>query len=241
MSDWFVVDLFSGAGGAARGLVSAGIPADAIIGIDHDPRRGQRYPGRFICADALQPPVDLSRAAFVWASPPCQAYIRCLSAAQRRRHPDLVARTRELLRACEWWAIENVPGAPIRPDLVLTGPMLGLPVIERRRHFEVSWSALTLVPPPEKVPPFSSGRRLCVTRSLSSSAHFYPRKRIGLPGPATKAEALAAMGIAEDKPQTWTRLEIANAVPPPYAAEVIRHAVAAGWNLSRRGDGVGCR
>lgn len=76
-----------------------------------------------------------------------------------------------------------------------------------------------------------------MTRSLSSSSHFYPRRRAGLPGTATKAEALEAMGIAEADPSSWTRQEIANAVPPPYAAEVIRHARAAGWSCHDCHDG----
>lgn len=227
-----IVDLFCGRGGVACGLIRAGVPPHEIVGIDIDRRRGRHYPGRFIHADATRPPVDLAAADLVWASPPCQAYIRTLSAAQRGRHPDLVARVRDLLTASgvQWWAMENVAGAPMRADIVLTGPMIGLPRIERRRLFEVSWRAATLTPPPAPAPPFSSGRRVTITRSLSSSCHFYPRRRIGLRGAVTRAEALEAMGLDPVEHQTWTRQEIANAVAPPMVVEVIRQARAAGWN-----------
>ena len=34
--------------------------------------------------------------------------------------------------------IENVPDAPMRPDLILSGPAVGLENIQRLRHFELN-------------------------------------------------------------------------------------------------------
>ena len=82
----------------------------------------------------------------IHASPPCQAYIRSGMVAKDGRHPDLLGPTRELLEATGLpWVIENVPGAPMRPDAVLCGSHFGLEV-RRHRWFEFSWAepAMTL-------------------------------------------------------------------------------------------------
>ena len=49
-------------------------------------------------------------------------------------------------RGHPYTVIENVPTAGLRADIVLTGPLVGLPYIERRRHFEVSWTPATRNP-----------------------------------------------------------------------------------------------
>lgn len=86
---------------------------------------------------------------FIWASPPCQAHSRA-TLSQREsgtKYPDLIEATRDLLQnAGPPWAIENVPDAPIRRDLMLCGSMFGLRLV-RHRHFELSFPLSVLAPP----------------------------------------------------------------------------------------------
>ena len=139
------LDLFCGGGGAARGILAAGFAE--IVGIDIKDHR-KSYPGLFIRGDALNPPVRIEDFDFVWASPPCQAFSRV-----RSRHPnpkapalDLIEQTRAVLVDNAFTVIENVPDAPIRCDVILTGPMFGLNRIIRRRHFEISFRPMMHAP-----------------------------------------------------------------------------------------------
>lgn len=127
------LDLFCGAGGASAGLVRAGFE---VVGVDIAPM--PEYPFEFVRGDATRPPVKIAAFDFVWASPPCQ----CFSIAARRwknagkDYPDLVATTRAMLEAAGVpFVLENVRGAPLRADLVLSGGMFGRN-IKRDRIFE---------------------------------------------------------------------------------------------------------
>lgn len=122
---------------------------DLFCGADH--RTQPRYPFWFRLGDALQ--VDPSDFDFIWASPPCQPFSLATPPECKADHRDLIFETRVLLaRSGALTVIENVPQAPIRPHLVLTGNMFGLRVI-RRRHFEVNF-------PVEAPGPVLSGRGL---------------------------------------------------------------------------------
>ena len=184
-----------------------------VVGVDTDRKCARPYPGHFILGDALHPPLRLDRFDLVWASPPCQAYSTATSSRTRDGHPRLVEAVRDLLHGHPWTCIENVPSAPLLTNLVLTGPMVGLYRIERRRHFELSW--LAGQPPIERLAPglMKSGRGLSITTSLSSPAHFYPRKQRGLRGRVDSAEAAAAMGITTP----MTGRQVGEAVAPPMA------------------------
>jgi DNA (cytosine-5)-methyltransferase 1 len=130
-----LLDLFSGAGGAAMGYHQAGFTE--IVGVDIEPQ--PNYPFEFIQADALAPPVRLEDFDLVHASPPCQHFTKYRNAVKdiTERYEDVVAPTRRLLEgAGVSYVIENVPGAPIHPDVVLCGSMFGLDV-RRHRWFEL--------------------------------------------------------------------------------------------------------
>ena len=210
------LDLFCGCGGAAEGLQRAGF---TVIGVDTDPRCGRYYPGLFVLGDALRPPFDLGAFDLVWASPPCQRWSPAtLYQRRREHHPDLVEPTRALLAGHPATVIENVPHAPVRADMAVTGPQVGLDRIIRLRHFELSWFALQAPPAPRDPDLFASGRGVTITKSMCSVSHYYHRKRLGLSGRVPVAEAREAMGITVPMP-AWG---VGEAVPPAYAELVAR-------------------
>lgn len=130
-----LLDLFSGAGGAAVGYHRAGFD---VVGVDIKPQ--PNYPFEFRQGDALDMSLWPGRFDAVHASPPCQTW-----SAYRRRgsgvgadYPDLIARVRDLCqRAGVPYVIENVPRAPLLDPITLCGSMFGLDV-RRHRCFESS-------------------------------------------------------------------------------------------------------
>lgn len=141
-----LLDTFCKAGGAGMGYYRAGFD---IVSVDIEPQ--PNYPFEFIQADAIEYIKENGHLYDIThASPPCQKYTP--STAQFRQkgkeYPDLVNSTRQALESTNKpYIIENVPGAPIRNDIVLTGESFGLKVI-RKRHFELSFFMLqhTLLP-----------------------------------------------------------------------------------------------
>lgn len=209
------LDLFCGGGGACLGLQWAGFE---VVGIDIKPHRN--YPGHFVQADALNPPVNLSDFDFVWASPPCQKFSKATSCrgVARDRHPNLIPQTRALLSGHPYTVIENVPQAPLRHDLILWGPQFGLENLWRKRSFELSFWVWSL-PKPE----FKPGTYLTITSSMSSNSHFYRRKKQGKPGTLHPVEYKHAMGIPICSPMT--KREVAEAVAPPMAKYIAEEAM----------------
>lgn len=226
MGNLLALDLFCGGGGAALGMMAAGFH---VVGVDRVRRHSKVYPGEFICGDALAPPVDLADFDLVWASPPCQAFSSATAAAVGSRakamriYPDLIEPVRTLLAGHACTVMENVPLAPIRCDLVLTGPMVGLGRIVRRRHFEMSWWP-GLQPQPITLPrkDWIEGRAVTITKSMAAWSHYYPRKAAGLPGRVPVAEAREVMGITTP----MTGRQVGEAVPPPYSEYVARLALS---------------
>ena len=216
------LDLFGGAGGTAEGLLQAGFTE--VVGLDHDYKGAKHYPGIFIKADVFdQDIVSLDDFDFVWASPPCQRFCRGIhSQKQKEKHPDLIKQTRELLAGHPFTCIENIPDAPIRADLVLYGPMVGLERIERRRHFEMSF--FLLQPPIVKPHPaqWKRGEMVSVTSSMCASGHYKARKEAGLPGRVPMVEAREVMGVKSK----MNAQQLANAVPPPMAKLIGEYALA---------------
>ena len=199
-----LLDLFSGAGGAAVGYHRAGFE---VVGVDIAPQ--PHYPFEFIQEPYEAALFDLMNnwpeGTFdaIHASPPCQAYS---VAAQSQRnlgkeYPDLLAQTRVLLeRTGLPWVIENVLGAPMRADYKLCGCQFGLE-LRRVRLFETSWHGFAMLPPhyhPHVVP--------CVTGHGTPS---WIHKQLGY-NPTIK-QYHEAMGI------DWmNRDELSQAIPPAY-------------------------
>lgn len=192
------LDLFCAAGGATKGLQRAGF---RVTGVDIKPQ--QRYCGdAFILADALT--ASLDGYDFIWASPPCQDY-SLATLSQRTagaEYPDLIDLVRKRLIASGIpWAIENVPGSPLRPDVILCGSQFGLRLV-RHRWIEANFH-LGMVPP-------------CAHHALpvSIAGHGTPswaRVRNGGKG-FTLQERYDAMGI------DWMdRDSLSLAIPPAYS------------------------
>jgi SAM-dependent methyltransferase len=143
-----LLDVYCGPGGAARGYQHAGWH---VTGVDITPQP-------YYCGEEFHQGDALEFLAAHWlefdaihGSPICQGWARVTDwRGSRSDHPDLLTPTLDFLRAQVTtvpWVIENVPEAaelgPLRPDLLLCGTALGLP-IRRHRAFETSWRALQL-------------------------------------------------------------------------------------------------
>lgn len=218
-----LLDLFCGAGGAAMGYYRAGFTD--ITGVDIRPQK--RYPFRFVQADALEYLAEHGHEYdAIHASPPCQRYTRA-QRIQGREHPDLIAPTRDLLiRSGKPYVIENVPGAPMRIDLMLCGSMFGLRwnglVLYRHRWFETGGGF--------QVSPF--GPAACchdapaisifghtvlgAVRDSRGQAYKHPNKRKHLGIEVGRK----VMGI------DWmTREELSEAIPPVYTEWIGRQLI----------------
>lgn len=202
-----LLDLFSGAGGAAMGYYRAGF--DDITGIDNRPMK--RYPFRFIQADALEYLAEHgAEYDVIHASPPCQAY-SLTQKLQGNDHPDLVGPVRDLLIATgKPYVIENVKGAPLHNATLLVGSMFGLRTM-RPRLFESN------VPLPFVLLPPAAARHAKMGRPPQDGEYMHIAGHIsGVP------EARLAMGI------DWmTQGELSEAIPPAYTEWIGRHLLEA--------------
>jgi DNA (cytosine-5)-methyltransferase 1 len=108
-----------------------------VVGVDIKPQ--PHYPFEFHQADALTYPLDGFDA--IHASPPCQAYTAMsnrwrVQGKAATVHPKLIEPMRARLEGSGVpWIMENVVGAPVRPDVRLCGFTFGLRV-HRHRLFE---------------------------------------------------------------------------------------------------------
>lgn len=198
-----LLDLFCGAGGAARGYQRAGF---YVVGVDINPQ--PRYAGdEFVQADALTFPLDGFDTSH--ASPPCQAHTSMKTMPTAKTHADFVSATRELLRASRLpYVIENVVGAPLLDPTMLCGSSFGLGV-QRHRLFECDFPLMAV--------PCAHGmqrKQFDILRhgvwSKSRVAAVY-----GTGGGKAGKHWGSAMGI------DWmTRPELAQAIPPAFTEHI---------------------
>ena len=110
MASHRLLDLFSGACGAAMGYARAGFD---VVGVDNRPQKN--YPFAFIQADALEYVAEHGHEYdAIHASPPCQGYsiMNNLPWLKGREYPLLILPTLDALeRLGKPYVIENVMGA----------------------------------------------------------------------------------------------------------------------------------
>lgn len=204
-----LLDLFCGAGGAAKGYQRAGF---YVVGVDIKPQ--PHYCGdEFYQADALEF-AALHGAEFdaIHASPPCQAFTKYKNRRPYlpEKYPNLINAVRALLQSIgNLWVLENVVGSPVNGMIMLCGSMFSLD-IRRHRLFESSHFILT---PPcnhaiwqENRYPGGRSKERGNARILARATCEIGRWNIPLKAQYT------AMGGCE-----WMNVkEISEAIPPAY-------------------------
>ena len=209
-----LLDLFSGAGGAARGYQRAGF---CVLGVDNRPQ--PRYAGdRFVQADAMTFPLEGYDA--IHASPPCQGYspLRHLPWLRDKVYPLLIEPMRERLLAAGvgvLYIIENSARAPLDGSC-LCGLMFGL-ALYRHRRFELSWPMLHPAHPRHEVV-IGHGRMVNDRAKGTLNAGSSRQNIVTVAGGQyLKADGERAMGI------DWmTKDELSEAIPPAYTEYVGR-------------------
>jgi DNA (cytosine-5)-methyltransferase 1 len=207
-----LLDLFAGAGGAARGYQKAGFH---VTGVDINPQ--PRYAGdAFVQDDAIAllstfPWWDEPPFHAIHASPPCPRYSNVTqTSGDRDSHPDLVGPTRELLESTGLpYVIENVEGAPLVDPVMICGTMFDPPLdgLKRHRLFETNWNL--------RPPMWPCRHKLAAPRfRVYEHGKWYLSpfvKVYGLGGGKAMEHWDTAMGI------DWmTPRELKDAIPPAY-------------------------
>lgn len=198
-----LLDLYCCQGGAAEGYRRAGFE---IVGVDIGPQ--PRYPFEFVQGDAIAYLLEHGEAFdAVHASPPCHDHTALAFRAGTDGTGHLLADTRAALETIgRPWVIENVPGAPMRPDVVLCGAMFGLRVY-RHRWFELSDPMFppVIAHPRHRVRTSTKKRRACWDAGLN----------ISVTGDIGTTIGSLAMGI------DWmTGNGLSQAIPPTYTQHI---------------------
>jgi len=180
-----------------------------VVGVDH--KNQKNYPFEFIKMDVFEalekfgPYFDA-----IHASPPCQAFSRAVTIANRKHRPNLIPAIHKTLVDLDTpYVIENVADAidHLHEPITLCGSMFGLPV-RRHRLFESNvwiWGMkCSHKEYPRIYPPAIN--RVNPLRVLSLSGGYCRRGNIPI------EDYRAAMGIDWD----MTEKELSEAIPPAY-------------------------
>jgi DNA (cytosine-5)-methyltransferase 1 len=115
-----------------------------IVGIDVADKKD--YPGMFIQKDFRSISAEYINSTYdaVHFSPPCQAFSCATPKEHHHKHVNFIPEVLDLVSEITIPVIiENVPQAPIRPDIILTGANFGLKLI-RKRIFQLdNWFCLS--------------------------------------------------------------------------------------------------
>jgi DNA (cytosine-5)-methyltransferase 1 len=205
-----LLDLFCGAGGAARGYQQTGFH---VTGVDVRPQ--PRCTGDvFVQCDAIAYLIShWDEFDAVHASPPCQAHSD-LQKQSKRFYLDLIAATRAILTQLPLpYIIENVEGAPLINPVILCGAMFPELRVYRHRLFEASW--------PLEAPRHPRHRDLTFTHDKRKAHYGRPldlttmRVQVTGGGNAPVWAKAHAMGI------DWmTGAELNEAIPPAFPEHV---------------------
>lgn len=192
-----------------------------VVGVDIVDQ--PNYPFTFYRMNALEAYKIARGYNVIHASPPCQHYSTVSGDAKRNHgasYPDLIASTREMLRATgRPYVIENVPGAPLIGPVRYCGSSFGLD-LRRHRLFEtsipVTWEPCNHA---WQTPRFQSLDGRMVKRGRLASV-------VGVHGNCNYAGEFElrckAMGI------DWmTNAELTQAIPPVYTEHLGRQLLAA--------------
>jgi DNA (cytosine-5)-methyltransferase 1 len=230
-----LLDLFSGAGGAARGYVTAGFE---VHGVDILPRLKRDYlasgAASFTCASALDILADQDYVRtfdLCHSSPPCQGYSTMSNCRPGLAHqyPKLIGPVRELLLTTGVpFIIENVAAARpwLRDPIVLCGTMFGKHTY-RHRLFEAG-NGITLVAPEapawqrHSATPYNKECLWNHPVPAARAGHWEPGKYVSVSGHERRGPVNEAMAI------DWMRNrdDVAEAVPPYMTAMLGRQVLA---------------
>jgi DNA (cytosine-5)-methyltransferase 1 len=197
-----LLDLFCGAGGAAKGYQAAGF---YVVGVDIAPQ--PNYCGdEFHLADALT--FELDGYDVIHASPPCQGYsaLRCLPWIKDIEYPMLLAPMwRRLAEHGAPWIIENVERAPMAHSTVLCGWTFGLPFYRHRRFGS---SFLILAPPHRR------------HELVIHAGHHNLATRYRQGGGRDIAGLFPGADLADAGLDHMTQAEASQAIPPAYTEHI---------------------
>lgn len=207
-----LLDLFSGAGGAAVGYHRAGFDVTGV-----DIKAQKHYPFEFVQADATTYPLDGFDA--VHASPPCQDHSPLKAVAGLHETGWMLRQTIERLESnSAMYVIENVAGAhrQMRVDLMLCANAFGLRSY-RHRIFQSNVFLFAMEHPRHVV--------RVNRRKKNRRGHWDAGGFVTVVGDIGSYVGPEAMGI------DWmTGKELSQAIPPVYTefigAQLLSHIAA---------------